>query len=110
MGKVDIYIVTVEGEPVISYRGGVDGFEATAMDSDEKIDVTRASIKITDLCLAEMSYSKILLEKQLMLGKGSLRSISLRKRLLITKLGETSKHNIRFPGSSTSNPFDSDLE
>ncbi|CAL5359821.1 unnamed protein product [Camellia sinensis] len=36
-----------------------------------------ASVKITDLCLAEMSYSKILLEKQLMLGKGSLSSISL---------------------------------
>ncbi|KAK6147441.1 hypothetical protein DH2020_018353 [Rehmannia glutinosa] len=41
----EIYIVTVEGEPVINYRGGVDGFEATAVepDSDEKIDVTRAS-------------------------------------------------------------------
>ncbi|CAL5333421.1 unnamed protein product [Camellia sinensis] len=44
MGKADIYIVTVEGEPVISYRGGVDGFEATAVDSDEKIDVTSETV------------------------------------------------------------------
>ncbi|KZV18285.1 subtilisin-like protease [Dorcoceras hygrometricum] len=41
-GKAEIYIVTLEGEPVVSYRGGVDGFEATAVDSDsdDKIDVT----------------------------------------------------------------------
>ncbi|CAI9760937.1 unnamed protein product [Fraxinus pennsylvanica] len=40
--RTEIYIVTVEGEPVISYTGGVNGFEATAVetDSDEKIDVT----------------------------------------------------------------------
>lgn len=45
LGKAEIYIVTLEGEPVISYRGGVSGFEATAVesDSDEKIDVTRCS-------------------------------------------------------------------
>lgn len=43
IGKAEIYIATVEGEPVTTYRGGVDGFEATAVesDSDEKIDVTR---------------------------------------------------------------------
>ncbi|KAL0344915.1 UNVERIFIED_CONTAM: Subtilisin-like protease SBT2.6 [Sesamum radiatum] len=42
LGKAEIYIVTLEGEPVISYGGGVSGFEATAVDSDsdEKIDVT----------------------------------------------------------------------
>ncbi|KAK9269007.1 hypothetical protein L1049_000775 [Liquidambar formosana] len=40
VGKAEIYIVMVEGDPVVSYRGGVDGFEATAVDSDEKIDVT----------------------------------------------------------------------
>ncbi|XP_073066834.1 subtilisin-like protease SBT2.5 [Primulina eburnea] len=41
-GKAEVYIVTLEGEPVVSYRGGVDGFEATAVDSDsdDKIDVT----------------------------------------------------------------------
>ncbi|WCJ42266.1 subtilisin-like serine protease 3 [Euphorbia peplus] len=36
--KGEIYIATMEGEPVISYGGGVPGFEATAVDSDEKID------------------------------------------------------------------------
>lgn len=40
-GKAEIYIVTVEGEPIISYTGGIDGFEATAVDSDEKIDTAR---------------------------------------------------------------------
>lgn len=40
-GYAEVYIVTMEDEPVISYRGGVNGFEATAVESDEKIDVTR---------------------------------------------------------------------
>lgn len=45
LGKGEVYIVTLEGEPVISYKGGVSGFEATAVefDSDEKLDVTRCS-------------------------------------------------------------------
>lgn len=38
--KAEVYIVTIEGEPVISYKGGVNGFEATAVESDEKIDPT----------------------------------------------------------------------
>ncbi|KAG5407319.1 hypothetical protein IGI04_013438 [Brassica rapa subsp. trilocularis] len=36
----EIYIVTMEGDPIISYKGGVNGFEATAVESDEKIDTT----------------------------------------------------------------------
>ncbi|XP_065849441.1 subtilisin-like protease SBT2.5 [Euphorbia lathyris] len=36
--KAEIYIATMEGEPVISYRGGIPGFEATAVDTDEKIE------------------------------------------------------------------------
>jgi len=40
-GDAEIYIVTVEGEPIISYTGGTDGFEATAVESDEKIDSER---------------------------------------------------------------------
>jgi len=40
-GDAEIYIVTVEGEPVISYTGGINGFEATAVESDEKIDTER---------------------------------------------------------------------
>ncbi|GLT97403.1 hypothetical protein SLE2022_149700 [Rubroshorea leprosula] len=39
-GKAEIYIVTIEGEPIISYRGGENGFEATAVESDEKIDTS----------------------------------------------------------------------
>ncbi|KAL2338678.1 hypothetical protein Fmac_013124 [Flemingia macrophylla] len=39
-GDAEVYIVTVEGEPIISYTGGIDGFEATAAESDEKIDTT----------------------------------------------------------------------
>ncbi|KAI3827664.1 hypothetical protein L1987_01745 [Smallanthus sonchifolius] len=42
--KSEVYIVTVEGDPVISYRGGIDGFEATAVESDEKLDVTSDSV------------------------------------------------------------------
>ncbi|KAK3437565.1 hypothetical protein EUGRSUZ_C02222 [Eucalyptus grandis] len=40
IAKAEVYIVTIEGEPVISYKGGVNGFEATAVESDEKIDPT----------------------------------------------------------------------
>lgn len=41
-GKGEIYIVTVEGEPIISYKGGVDGFEATAVESDDdRVDSSR---------------------------------------------------------------------
>lgn len=43
LGKAEVYIVRVEGEPVISYKGGVDGFEATVVESDEKMDVNRYS-------------------------------------------------------------------
>jgi len=45
--KGEIYIVTVEGEPIISYTGGIDEFEATAVESDEKIDTTRYLVSIT---------------------------------------------------------------
>ena len=39
--SAEIYIVTMEGDPIISYNGGVNGFEATAVESDEKIDTSR---------------------------------------------------------------------
>jgi hypothetical protein len=45
--KGEIYIVTVEGEPIISYTGGIDEFEATAVESDEKIDTTRYLVSVT---------------------------------------------------------------
>lgn len=40
IGRAEVYIITVEGEPIISYRGGDNGFEATAVESDDKIDTT----------------------------------------------------------------------
>ncbi len=46
--------MTVEGEPIISYKGGIDGFEATAVESDEKIDTTRYHPKFfvtDDICI-----------------------------------------------------------
>lgn len=45
--KGEIYIVTVEGEPIISYTGGIDEFEATAVESDEKVDTTRYLVSVT---------------------------------------------------------------
>ncbi|KAK9697552.1 hypothetical protein RND81_08G044600 [Saponaria officinalis] len=42
--KAEVYIVVLDEEPVVSYRGGVKGFEATASDSDEKIDVTSEAV------------------------------------------------------------------
>lgn len=39
-GNGEVYVVTLEGEPIISYRGDIDGLEATAAESDEKIDTT----------------------------------------------------------------------
>ena len=35
-GNVEIYMVTVVGEPVISYKGGVPGFKATGVKSVER--------------------------------------------------------------------------
>lgn len=52
-GEAEVYIVTVEGEPIISYTGGIDGFEATAVESDEKIDTSRY-----DLCKYSSQLSK----------------------------------------------------
>lgn len=39
--NADVYIVIMEGEPVVTYRGSIGGFAATASESGEKIDVTR---------------------------------------------------------------------
>ncbi|KAF6156834.1 hypothetical protein GIB67_002751 [Kingdonia uniflora] len=57
-GKAEIYIVTIEGEPVVSYTGGVEEFVATAAESDEKIDTSSESV---------MSYSLHLEKKHDML-------------------------------------------
>lgn len=41
IGSGDIYIVTMEGEPIVSYSGGVEGFAPTATDSVEEMNITR---------------------------------------------------------------------
>ncbi|KVI01431.1 Peptidase S8A, DUF1034 C-terminal [Cynara cardunculus var. scolymus] len=53
IAKCEVYIVTIEGDPVISYRGGIDGFEATAVESDQKLDVTRLLFFESSLFVAE---------------------------------------------------------
>ncbi|XP_042452264.1 subtilisin-like protease SBT2.5 [Zingiber officinale] len=40
----EVYIVHVEGEPVVSYNGGVDGFSATAIDITQEMDITSESV------------------------------------------------------------------
>ncbi|XP_010927223.2 subtilisin-like protease SBT2.5 [Elaeis guineensis] len=44
MGSGDIYIVTMEGEPIVSYSGGVEGFAPTATDSVEEMDITSEAV------------------------------------------------------------------
>ncbi|GMH23732.1 hypothetical protein Nepgr_025575 [Nepenthes gracilis] len=43
LAKANVYIVTLEGPPVISYTGGVEGFEATASESGDEIDLSSES-------------------------------------------------------------------
>ncbi|AQK81150.1 Subtilisin-like protease SBT2.6 [Zea mays] len=71
LGTHDVYIVTMEGDPVVSYRGGVQGFPATAVDSDEEIDLTSEAVKsyalhlrghhdkLLDSLLVEGTYEKL---------------------------------------------------
>ncbi|KAH9306825.1 hypothetical protein KI387_011229, partial [Taxus chinensis] len=55
--KAEVYIVTVDGDPVVGYTGSIPGFEATAV-SGGKIDATSEAVK---------SYSKHLAMKHDML-------------------------------------------
>ncbi|KAK8918610.1 Subtilisin-like protease [Platanthera zijinensis] len=50
-GSGDVYIITMEGEPVVSYSGGIDGFAATAKDSMEEMDITSESVTSYSLYL-----------------------------------------------------------
>lgn len=43
-GNRGVYIVTIEGEPVVSYSGGVEGFDATAVDLTADFDITSESV------------------------------------------------------------------
>ncbi|KAL0739194.1 hypothetical protein Bca4012_015404 [Brassica carinata] len=76
----EIYIVTMEGDPIISYNGGVNGFEATAVESDVKIDTTselvtsygrhleRKHDMILGMLFEEGSYKKLYSYKHLING------------------------------------------
>ncbi|KAL4205347.1 hypothetical protein AMTRI_Chr01g114170 [Amborella trichopoda] len=55
-GNGEIYIVTVQGEPVVTYQGGIDGFSATAIDSSSGVKMDTTSEHV-------VSYSQHL-EKQ----------------------------------------------
>jgi hypothetical protein len=56
IAESEVYIVTIEGDPVISYRGDIDGFEATSVDSDsdQKLDVTRLVVFLNDLMINDI--------------------------------------------------------
>ncbi|QHO06556.1 Protein DETOXIFICATION [Arachis hypogaea] len=57
--KVEIYIVTVEGEPVTSYGGGIYGFEATIVEFDEKIDINRQDSDIQKVKLSREALTQL---------------------------------------------------
>ena len=56
IAESEVYIVTIEGDPVISYRGDIDDFEATNVDSDsdQKLDVTRLVVFLNDLMINDI--------------------------------------------------------
>ncbi|CAN7025789.1 unnamed protein product [Brassica oleracea var. botrytis] len=76
----DVYIVTIEGDPIISYKGGENGYEATAVESDEKIDTSselvtsyarhleRKHDMILGMLFQEGSYKKLYSYKHLING------------------------------------------
>ncbi|KAH0941060.1 hypothetical protein HID58_000697 [Brassica napus] len=78
--SAEIYIVTMEGDPIISYNGGVNGFEATAVESDEKIDTSselvtsyarhleRKHDMLLGMLFEEGSYKKLYSYKHLING------------------------------------------
>ncbi|KAK4391975.1 Pentatricopeptide repeat-containing protein, mitochondrial [Sesamum angolense] len=65
LGKAEMYIETLDRVPVIIYKGGVSGFEATAVDSDsdEKIDVIRFFCVLCALSV-NWSYPMLIIQKR----------------------------------------------
>ncbi|XP_031501310.1 subtilisin-like protease SBT2.5 [Nymphaea colorata] len=41
----EVYIVIVEGDPVVTYRGGLERYPATAVDSPEDFDITSEHVR-----------------------------------------------------------------
>ncbi|XP_010415086.1 PREDICTED: subtilisin-like protease SBT2.5 isoform X1 [Camelina sativa] len=76
----EVYIVTMDGDPIISYKGGENGFEATAVESDERIDTSselvtmyarhleRKHDMILGMLFEEGSYKKLYSYKHLING------------------------------------------
>ncbi|XP_019093019.1 PREDICTED: subtilisin-like protease SBT2.5 isoform X4 [Camelina sativa] len=76
----EVYIVTMDGDPIISYKGGENGFEATAVKSDERIDTSselvtmyarhleRKHDMILGMLFEEGSYKKLYSYKHLING------------------------------------------
>jgi hypothetical protein len=56
IAESEVYIVMIEGDPVISYRGDIDDFEATDddSDSDQKLAVTRLVVFLNDLMINDI--------------------------------------------------------
>jgi hypothetical protein len=40
-GRHDVYIVAIEGDPVVSYEGNIEGLPATATDTVEEMNFHR---------------------------------------------------------------------
>ncbi|XP_022755467.1 subtilisin-like protease SBT2.5 [Durio zibethinus] len=77
-GKAEIYIVIVEGEPVISYKGGENGFEATAVESDEKLDTT-SELVTSYACHLEKKHDMLL---GMLFERGSYKKLYSYKHLI----------------------------
>ncbi|CAN6452701.1 unnamed protein product [Victoria cruziana] len=41
----EVYIVIVEGDPVVTYRGGLEGYPATTVESTEDFDITSEHVR-----------------------------------------------------------------
>ncbi|XP_072953254.1 subtilisin-like protease SBT2.5 isoform X3 [Typha angustifolia] len=59
-GTHDVYIVTIEGEPVVSYNGGVEGFAATAVDLVEEMDITSSEAVTSYALHLEKQHDELL--------------------------------------------------
>ncbi|KAJ3696263.1 hypothetical protein LUZ60_001640 [Juncus effusus] len=122
--KHDVYIVSIEGDPVVSYEGHIEGLPATATDTVEQIDfhsdIVRAySIhlenkhdEILESVLLEGSYTKLYTYRHLINGfaihMNHLQAEALRRAPGVksvekdTKVQKLTTHTPEFLGLSTS--------
>ncbi|KAJ4789598.1 Subtilisin-like protease [Rhynchospora pubera] len=122
-GSHDVYIVAIEGDPVVSYEGNIEGLPATATDTVEEMDfhsdIVRAySIhlenkhnEILDSVLLEGSYTKLYTYRHLINGfavhMNPLQAEALRRAPGVkyverdTKVRKLTTHTPQFLGLST---------